>query len=539
MVKFFGWEFRKTEAEEKEQNLVSFSPEQKDDGAAVIAAGGSYGTYVDIEGSVRSEADLVTKYREMALQPEIEEAIDAIVNEAMDTDDNDRVSINLDKVQYSDKVKKRIREEFDTVLDLLDFNKSSYDLFRRWYIDGRIYYHAIIDPENPSEGLKELRYIDPRKLRKVREITRERHGQITISKTKNEYFVYSETGYNKSIPTGTSASPVDYGSVGGMKISKDTMVHVTSGLLDKTNSVVLSHLHKAIRPMNSLRAIEDATIIYTLARAPERRIFYIDVGDLPKAKAEQYLRDMMTRHKNKLVYDQTTGEIKDDRKYMNMLEDFWFPRREGNRTEVTTLPSGGKLTDIENVTYFQKKLYKSLNVPPSRLEGDSGFSLGRSNEVTRDELKFSKFVGRLRNRFSHLFYDALKKQLILKRVISSEDWRQLSNDIVFDFAIDNYFSELKYAEILTSRVETLSRVEPYVGQYYSKEWVRKNILMQTDDDIREMDKQIAADGSGGVGADDSDDDTETPRQPPPPPSTPAPDRSVPIVPQSDVKDQMI
>jgi hypothetical protein len=529
MVKFFGWEFRKTEAEEKERDLVSFSPEQKDDGAAIIAAGGSYGTYVDIEGSVKSEADLVTKYREMALQPEIEEAIDAIVNEAMDTDDNDRVSINLDKVQYSDKVKKRIREEFDNILDLLDFNKSSYDLFRRWYIDGRIYYHAIIDPENPGEGLKELRYIDPRKLRKVREITRERHGQITISKTKNEYFVYSETGYNKSIPTGTASSPVDYGSVGGLKISKDTMVHVTSGLLDKTNSVVLSHLHKAIRPMNSLRAIEDATIIYTLARAPERRIFYIDVGDLPKAKAEQYLRDMMTRHKNKLVYDQTTGEIKDDRKYMNMLEDFWFPRREGNRTEVTTLPSGGKLTDIENVTYFQKKLYKSLNVPSSRLEGDSGFSLGRSNEVTRDELKFSKFVGRLRNRFAHLFYDALKKQLILKRVISSEDWRQLSNDIVFDFAIDNYFSELKYAEILTSRVETLSRVEPYVGQYYSKEWVRKNILMQTDDDIREMDKQIAADGSGD--SDDDEAETETP-QPPLPPPPPAPDRSVPIVPQS-------
>lgn len=536
MVKLFGWEFRRaTEDQEQKDRLenVSFSPEQKDDGAAVVAAGGAYGTYVDIEGSVRSEADLVTKYRELALQPEVEEAIDAIVNEAMDTDDNDIVSINLDKVKYSDKVKKRIREEFDVVLDLLDFNKYAYDLFRRWYIDGRMYFHVIIDTEKPSEGIKELRYIDPRKLRKIREVTKKRQGEITVTKTKSEYFVYTEKGFNNQIPLGSTSAPVDYGSVGGLKIAKDSMVHITSGLLDKTNTVVLSHLHKAIRPMNSLRAIEDATVIYTIARAPERRIFYIDVGDLPKAKAEQYLRDMMTRHKNKLVYDQTTGEIKDDRKYMTMLEDYWLPRREGNRgTEITTLPSGGTLTDIENVNYFQRKLYKALNVPLTRLEGESGFTLGRSNEVTRDELKFAKFVTRLRRRFAHLFFEVLQKQLILKRIISPEEWRQLSNDIEFDFAIDNFFSELKYSEMLTSRADTLSRIEQYVGRYYSNKWVRKNVLMQSDEDIKEMDKEIAEEQKEGEQMQPGDQGNDPNVDTSQPAIQPA-DRSVPIIPQRD------
>jgi hypothetical protein len=887
MVKLFGWEIRRNDQQETNK-LEAFSPPAHDDGATVVASGGSYGTYVDLEGSVRTESELVTRYREMSLQPEIEEAIDAIVNEAMDTDDNDIVSIDLDKVKYSVSVKKKISEEFGKILDLLDFNSMSYDLFRRFYIDGRMYFHVIIDKEKPQEGIKELRYVDPRRLRKIREIKRERQGEITVQKTKNEYFVYSERGFHT---TNTPGTPMDQGAVGAIRISKDSITHITSGLMDRTNSIVLSYLHKAIRPLNTLRAIEDATVIYTIARAPERRIFYIDVGNLPKEKAEQYLRDMMVKHKNKLVYDANTGEIRDDRKYMcydlgtkiplldgrtlelkeiikeyeegktnwayscdpitgkfypgpiswagitkynaevvkvtfdngksvvctpdhkfpvwgkgfveaqhltpqdsiipgyrrekeitkdgvkyeqiyrndtqtwefthrevsnwknevglrefftydskymdhkktvvhhknfdrynnnpdnlimmnhkdhmdyhkkiqsieytqeminavqycahndmsaenavdyinsnvnielwrslnsnknpknrdiynltftnkdlrrifklldikswrahkkelrniryeengrtargmnkkwseghrkllsdsaknripvsktwkiftpdgdslivenlssfcrernlnrsnikgvygskghraevlrnhkivsverleektvvgsmsidaeetyhshhtylldagvytknTMLEDYWLPRREGSRgTEISTLPGGGTLANIENIEYFQKKLYKSLGVPTSRLQGETGFNIGRSSEITREELRFAKFVTRLRRRFNHLFYSTLEKQLILKRVISPEEWPQLKNDINFNYAIDNYFSELKYSEILTSRIDTMSRLEPYIGKYYSNSWVRKNILLQTDDDIAQMQKEI-------------------------------------------------
>lgn len=495
MVKLFGFEIKRSS--EQPPEVESFAPKIEDDGATVVtAAGGSYGTFVDLEGSAKSEAELVSRYREISLQPEIEEAIDSIVEEAMDTDDDTIVSINLDKVEYTEKVKKRIREEFDVVLDLLNFNMLSYDIFRRWYIDGRLYYHAIIDNDKPHEGLKELRYIDPRKIRKVREIKKEKQGEVIIEKVKGEYFIYNDKGFANKLKATAS-----YGSVGGMKIAKDSIVHVTSGVLDETNTFVLSHLHKAIRPMNILRSIEDATVIYTLARAPERRIFYIDVGGLPKAKAEQYMRDMMTRHKNKLVYDQTTGEVRDDRKYTTMLEDYWFPRREGNRsTEVSSLPGGGTLINIENIEYFQRKLYKALNVPITRLQGETGFTLGRSTEISRDEVKFSKFVARLRRRFSHLLYNTLEKQLILKKVIAPEDWEELRNDIIFDFAIDNYFSELKYSEILTSRVDTLQRMEPYIGKYYSNTWARKNILMQTDEDIEEMDKEIEKETGEGEGA---------------------------------------
>jgi hypothetical protein len=887
MVKLFGWEIRR---KSDENEIESFAPKIEEDGATtVISAGGSYGTYVDLEGSARTEAELVAKYREISLQPEIEEAIDDIVNESMDTDDETIVSINLDKLKYSDKVKKRIREEFDIILDLLQFNMIAFNIFRRWYIDGRMYYHVIIDLEKPEEGIKELRYIDPRKIRKVREIARERKGEIVVQKTKNEYYVYSDRAFGTQAPA--TANSTDYGSVGGLKIAKDAILHVSSGLMDKNNVFVLSYLHKAIRPLNMLRALEDATVIYRLSRAPERRVFYIDVGSLPKAKAEQYLRDMMVKHKNRLVYDATTGEIRDDRKYMcydlgtkiplldgrtlelkeiikeyeegktnwvyscdpvtgkfypgpiswagitkynaevvkvtfdngksvictpdhkfpvwekgfveaqhltpqdsiipgyrrekeitkdgvkyeqiyrndtqtwefthrevsnwknevglhkfftydskyidhkktvvhhknfdrynnnpdnlvmmnhkdhmdyhkkiqsieytqeminavqycahidistentvdyinsnvnielwrslnsnknpknrdiynltftnkdlrrifklldikswrshkkelrniryeendrtargmnkkwseghrkllsdsaknripvsktwkiftpdgdsliienlssfcrernlnrsnikgiygskchkaevlrnhkivsverleektvvgsmsidaeetyhshhtylldagvytknTMLEDYWLPRREGNRgTEITTLPSGQNLGVMDDVEYFQKKLYKALNVPVSRLQSESGFQLGRSAEISRDEVKFSKFVGRLRRQFSHIFYKALEKQLILKRVIAENEWQQIQSEINFDFAIDNYFSELKYADILISRAETLARLDSYVGKYYSNTWIRKNILMQDEDDIVEMDKEI-------------------------------------------------
>ena len=520
MVKFWGFEIRRQKDDPPE--VESFAPKLEDDGATVVtAAGGSYGTFVDLEGSAKTEAELVTRYREMSLQPEIEEAIDSIVEEAMDTDDNSIVSINLDKVEYTEKVKKRIREEFDHVLDLLNFNMLAYDIFRRWYIDGRLYYNAIIDNDKPSEGIQELRYIDPRKIKKIREVKKEKQGEVTVEKVKNEYFIYNDKGFaNKLKMSGNS-----YGTTGGLKIAKDSIIHVTSGLLDETNTFVLSHLHKAIRPMNILRSVEDATVIYTLSRAPERRIFYIDVGGLPKAKAEQYMRDMMTRHKNKLVYDQTTGEIRDDRRYTTMLEDYWFPRREGNRsTEVQSLPGGGTLINIDNIEYFQKKLYKALNVPVTRLQGETGFTLGRSTEISRDEVKFSKFVARLRRRFSHLFYNTLEKQLILKRVISPEDWEQLRNDITFDFAIDNYFSELKYSEIITSRVDTLQRLEPYVGKYYSNAWVRKNILMQTDEDIELMNKEIEDENKEG----EHDGEGRDENQNTPPPQQQQPQRFAPL-----------
>lgn len=516
MVQLFGFEIKRKD----EAPLESFAPPIQDDGAVVVAAGGAYGTYVDLDGTARTEAELVSKYREISLQPELEMAIDDIVNECIDTDADTIVDINTDKLDYSDAIKDKIREEFENIKELLNFENESYEIFKRWYIDGRMYFHIIIDDQNPRQGIKELRYIDPRKIRKVREIKRKPKGQTTVTAKVNEYYVYNERNF---LPAGGNAGlPLDGTStVQGVRISVDSILHVTSGLVDKNNALVYSHLQKAIRPLNQLRTLEDATVIYRISRAPERRIFYIDVGNLPKIKAEQYLRDMMVRHKNRLVYDASTGEVRDDRKYMTMLEDYWLPRREGNRgTEITTLPAGQNLGEMADVEYFQKKLFQALNVPVSRLlPSQPGFNLGRSAEITRDEVKFTKFAGRLRRRFSHIFLKALEKQLILKGIVAEQDWAEISNSITFDYAIDNHFEEFKNSEVLQNRLTNLQAIIPYIGKYYSDQWVRKNVLMQNDEEIEQMMNEINEEGDevedDGDGADNVVDDQNPNRRPQP------------------------
>lgn len=488
-MKLFGFEFRRDEPTEP---APSFAPKEADDGALVVAAGGAYGTYIDLDGTVRTEAELVTKYREMSLQPEIDMAVDEIVNESISIDEEDIVSINLDNLDIPNRVKKAIQEEFKIVLKLLDFNKRGYEIYRRWYIDGRLYYHAIISKDSPQDGLLELRYVDPRKIRKVREIGKKRApggadgSEAVIPKTQNEYYVYNDKGFNYG-------NKVVGPTTAGMKIAKDSIVHVTSGLTDTQGTMVLSYLHKAIKPLNQLRTLEDSLIIYRLARAPERRIWYIDVGNLPKMKAEQYVRDIMVKHKNRLIYDASTGEVRDDRKFMTMLEDYWLPRREGGRgTEVTTLPGGQTLGEMDDVLYFQKKLYQTLNVPVNRLNSDALFSIGRATEVTRDELKFYKFITRIRGRFSALFNQVLEKQLVLKGIMSIEEWQQITNEVKYDFARDNYFTELKDAEIMQNRAQLMMTVEQggLIGKYYSHQWARRQILRQSDEDIDEQDKEI-------------------------------------------------
>ena len=425
----------------------------------------------------------------MSLQPECEQAIDEIVNEAIVKDGNKAiVDINLDDlddINVPEKIKVMISDEWNAVSELFNFNNYGYEIFRRWYIDGRMYYHIMIDETNPRLGIQELRYIDPRKIRKVRNMRRERRGNIFVNVIAGEFYMYTERGFRGSSMTGMENQ--------GLRIAKDSIVQITSGLTDKDNKMVLGFLHKAIKPMNQVRMLEDATVIYRISRAPERRIFYIDVGSLPKMKAEQYVKDMMTRHKNRLVYDATTGDVRDDRKFMTMMEDYWLPRREGGRgTEISTLPSGQNLGELSDVRYFEKKLYKSLNVPMSRLDSESaGFGLGRSAEITQDELKFQKFIARLRLRFSQLFLDTLEKQLILKGILTLEDWSEYKNKILFNFNTDNYFAELKDAEILRERIATLQQVQPYIGMFYSQEWVKKNILQQSDDDITAMVKQMS------------------------------------------------
>jgi hypothetical protein len=489
-MKLFGFEFKRNEPIEA---APSFVPKEADDGAVIVAAGGAYGTYIDLDGTVRTEAELVTKYREMSLQPEIDTAVDEIVNESISVDEETMVSINLDDLEdLPERVKKAIRDEFVSILKLLNFNNQGYEIYRRWYIDGRLYYHAIIDKDNPSEGVRELRYVDPRKIRKVREIGKKRAvgsqdgSQAIIPKIQNEYYVYNDKGFNYG-------NKVVGPSTTGMKIAKDSIVHVTSGLTDTQGTMVLSYMHKAIKPLNQLRTLEDSLIIYRLARAPERRIWYIDVGNLPKMKAEQYVRDIMIKHKNRLIYDASTGEVRDDRKFMTMLEDYWLPRREGGRgTEVTTLPGGQTLGEMDDVLYFQKKLYQTLNVPVNRLNSDALFSIGRATEVTRDELKFYKFIVRLRGRFSSLFNQILEKQLVLKGIMSIEEWQQISNEVKYDFARDNYFTELKDAEIMQNRANLMMTMEQggLIGKYYSHQWARRQILRQSDEDIEEQDEQI-------------------------------------------------
>lgn len=491
----FGFTIARKASEEEQLTQQAFTPPSNDDGALTIQSAAYYGTYVDLDGTAKNEVELISRYREMAMQPEIESAIDDIVNEAIVSDDDGKsIQIVLDDLDQPEKIKNAIKSEFETVTRLLNYKQMSQDIFRRYYVDGRLNYQIIIDKQNPIAGIKELRYIDPRKLRKVREIKKrkdERTGADVVD-VMNEYYIY-----NDKVVTGSSAN---YGPV-GVRITTDSIISVVSGLMDSRRAVVLSYLHKAIKPLNQLRMIEDATVIYRISRAPERRIFYIDVGNLPKLKAEQYLRDIMVKYKNKLVYDANTGEVRDDRKFMSMMEDFWLPRREGGKgTEISTLPGGQNLGELEDVKYFEKKLYKSLNVPISRLNPEtSGFSLGRTGEITRDELKFSKFVDRLRNRFSDVFNQALRVQCVLKGICTAEEWDLFKEYINYDFIKDNNFSELKEAELMQNRLGLLASVDPYTGRYFSQAWIQRNVLRLTDDQIKEMQVEIDEEKAEGLG----------------------------------------
>ena len=469
----------------------AFTVSSPDDGTTTISAGGHFGQYMDMEVTAKNDIDLIKRYREIAQHPECDMAIEDIINEVIVSDERDAsVSVSLDKLMISDNIKMKVRDEFDEVLRLLNFDEKGHDIFRRWYVDGRIYFHKVIDPKSPRKGLTEIRYIDPRKIKKVREVTKKRDTQgkgVEMIEATAEWFVYNEKGISAA------------NTNSGLKISADSITYVTSGVIDQTKNMVMGHLHKAIKPTNQLRMIEDAVVIYRIVRAPERRIFYVDVGNLPKVKAESYLRDVMARYRNKLVYDASTGEVRDDRKHMSMLEDFWLPRREGAKgTEVQTLSGGQNLGEISDVEYFQKKLYQSLNVPMSRLDADNGFNMGRAAEITRDELKFTKFVQRLRKRFTSVFNDILKTQLVLKGIITIEDWVNIKEHIQYSFLKDGYLAELKNAEILRERLSLAQEVSPYVGKYYSVEYVRKNILQQTDEDIIEIDRQIAGEIKTGI-----------------------------------------
>ena len=491
----FGFTISRKEDENSQAVQQSFTPPVNDDGALTITSAAYYGTYVDLDGSAKNEIELIGRYREMAMQPEIESAIDDIINEAICQDDDGRnIRMILDELKQPDKIKKSLQAEFNTVLRLLNYNQMAQDVFRRYYVDGRLYYHIIVDRESPTDGIKELRYIDPRKIRKVREVKKskdERTG-VEVANVINEYYIF-----NDKVISGSSSN---FGPV-GVRITTDSIINVVSGLMDSRRAVVLSYLHKAIKPLNQLRMIEDATVIYRISRAPERRIFYIDVGNLPKLKAEQYLRDIMVKYKNKLVYDAVTGEVRDDRKFLSMMEDFWLPRREGGKgTEITTLPGGQNLGELEDVKYFEKKLYKALSVPVSRLNPESsGFSLGRTNEITRDELKFAKFVDRLRNKFSNLFDQAMRVQVVLKGICTAEEWDMMKENIYYDFIKDNNFTELKDAELMTNRLGLLQTIDPYTGRYFSQLWIQRNVLRLSDDEIEEMDKEIEMEKEQGLG----------------------------------------
>jgi hypothetical protein len=499
-VKLFGFTLGRKDVVQPqlpEQASFALPTETMDDGAVTITSNAHYGTYVDLEGSVRNEIELVTRYREMSNHPELEMAIDDIVNEAISHNETGKVvSIVLDKLKQPESIKKKIIEEFDTIQRMLNFSNLADDLFKRWYIDGRLNYHVVVNEKNPKEGIQELRYIDPRKIRKVREVKKGRDPKTgaSIINSIAEYYVYNDKGQT----TQTYTSNIN----AGLRIAPESIINVNSGLMDAKNTFVISYLHKAIKPLNQLRMIEDAIVIYRLSRAPERRIFYIDVGNLPKGKAEQYLRDIMVKYRNKMVYDAQTGELRDDRKHMSMLEDFWLPRREGGKgTEITTLPAGQNLGELEDVKYFRQKLLNSLNVPISRLEPQQGgmIGIGRTTEVTRDEVKFAKFIQRLRNKFSTIFDQALRVQLVLKGICTTDEWEIFKEDIYFDFLKDNNFTELRDAELLRERVTLLQTVDPYIGRYYSANWVRKNILQMDDELIEQMDTEIAQEDKDGTG----------------------------------------
>jgi len=491
----FGFTIARNKSEDDQAVQQSFTPPTNDDGALTITSAAYYGTYVDLDGTSKNEVELISRYREMAMQPEIESAIDDIINEAICQDDDGKnIKIVMDDLKVSDKIKLALKTEFETLLRLLNYNALATDIFRRYYVDGRMYYHIIIDRENPMKGIQELRYIDPRKLRKVREVKKkkdERTG-VEVMNVINEYYIF-----NDKVTTGSSSN---FGPV-GVRITTDSIISVVSGLMDSRRAVVLSYLHKAIKPLNQLRMIEDATVIYRISRAPERRIFYIDVGNLPKLKAEQYLRDIMVKYKNKLVYDANTGEVRDDRKFLSMMEDFWLPRREGGKgTEITTLPGGQNLGELEDVKYFERKLYKALCVPISRLNPESsGFSLGRVNEITRDELKFAKFVDRMRNKFADLFDQAMRVQCVLKGICTADEWDEMKEHIYYDFIKDNNFAELKDAELMKERLALLANVDPYTGRYFSQAWIQRNVLRLTDEEIKTMQDEIDEEKEAGLG----------------------------------------
>jgi hypothetical protein len=479
-MEIFGFELKKKKLEKEIGSVVTPTP---DDGSTVVSSAASsyYGMVVDLEGVVKNENDLIRRYREVCQYPDCDAAIEDIVNEAIVVDDNEQsVQLVMDDLKVSESIKKKIRDEFVEILKLYKFEEKGHDIFRSWYVDGRSYYHVLIDPARPKDGIVELRYIDPRKIRKIKNVKKEKNQKgVEVTTTTEEYYLYNDKGITQA-------------TTQGVKLSLDSVIYCTSGLLDSNTNMVLSHLHKAIKPVNQLKMIEDSLVIYRISRAPERRIFYIDVGNLPKLKAEQYVNDIMNKFRNKVVYDAATGEVRDDRKHLSLMEDFWMPRREGGKgTEITTLPGGQNLGDIADINYFQTKLYNSLNVPISRLQPQQGFSLGRSTEISRDEVKFNKFVTRLRRKFSQLFSEALRVQLVAKGVIRPDEWDEMYQDINFEYQMDNHFSELKNNEILQQRINALQLMEPYVGKYYSVEYVRRHVLMQTEEEIKEIDDQIA------------------------------------------------
>ena len=499
-MEIFGFEItrRKDELREidiEKKSASSFVPPQIDDGTPVIQqspggfiSGGAYGSYVDMEGNIKNEVQLIRRYRETSLVPECDAAIDDIVNECVVSDTQDRIgALDLQDVDLSESIKKKVQGEFKHILSLMKFNQNSHELFRKWYVDGRIYFHKVVDSKNPNRGIVDIRNVDPLKIKKVRNVEKEKDPKTKIDKIKKveEFYVFNDKGFDRS---GTNEGAT-------IRIAPEAVCYTTSGMLDYTKNIVIGYLHKALKTSNQLAMMEDALVIYRISRAPERRIFYIDVGNLPKAKAEQYLAETMNKYRNKLVYNSDTGEIKDDRRHMSMLEDFWLPRREGGRgTEISTLPGGQNLADIDDIEYFKKKLYRSLNVPISRMESDNGFNMGRASEISRDELKFNKFTKRLQNKFARLFTDILRTQLILKNVVSGDEFDEFKDFIRYDFSTDNHFSELKEQEIFRERLDILSQAENYLGKFFSEKYIAKNVLRMTDDDIEKMAKEIEDEG---------------------------------------------
>lgn len=481
-MQIFGFELKRKELTKDVAAMVSPT---SDDGSTVVSSSATsyYGMVMDLDTIIKNENDLIRRYRETAMYMDCDAAIEDIVNEAIIAEADDQaVKIDLDKVAMSDPIKKKVRAEFDEILRLLDFDNKGHDIFRQWYIDGRAYYNILLDPKQPKLGIQELRFVDPRKIRKIKEVEKKRTEKgVDVVFDRKEYYLYNDKGITEA-------------TTQGVKLSLDSIIYCPSGLVDQNTGMMMSHLHKAIKPVNQLKMIEDAVVIYRISRAPERRVFYVDVGNLPKVKAEQYVNDIMNKFRNKIVYDAQTGETRDDRRHLSLMEDFWMPRREGGKgTEITTLPGGQNLGDIADIQYFQQKLYQSLNVPMSRLQASSGFALGRSTEITRDEIKFNKFIQRLRKKFTKLFQDALRVQLIAKNIITPDDWEVFAQDIHYDFQQDNHFSELKDNEILLQRVTALQQMEPYIGRFYSAIWVRKNVLMQTDEEIEQMDSEMEED----------------------------------------------